>query len=165
MTRRSVTLVACAVVALTAWVFEGAGLSAKTADGQAQDMAGIEKFRSQDIAATLSQDPTALIELWTDDGVRLLPGEPADVGKQAIRATNERHKTARPGLRVVSYVPEYKNVTVTGEWAFGWGYFTASYVESAGGEEKRIRAKVLWVLKKQADGSWKCARGMWNTSE
>jgi serine/threonine protein kinase len=43
--------------------------------------------------------------------------------------------------------------------------FTATYVESAGGEEKRIRAKVLAVLKKQADGSWKCARGMWNTSE
>jgi len=45
-------------------------------DAQAQDMAGIEKFRSQDIAATLSQDPTALVELWTDDGVRLLRSDP-----------------------------------------------------------------------------------------
>ena len=63
-----------------------------------------------------------------------------------------------------SLAHQYKDVTVTGEWAFGWGYFTASYVESASGEEKRIRAKVLWVLKKQADGSWKCAREMWNTS-
>ncbi len=53
-----------------------------------------------------------------------------------------------------------KDVTITGDWAFYWGYFTASYVESAGGEEKRIRAKVLSVLRKQPDGSWKCARGM-----
>jgi ketosteroid isomerase-like protein len=45
------------------------------------------------------------------------------------------------------------------------GYFTAVYVESPGGEEKQIRAEVLAVLRKQPDGSWKCARGMWNTSE
>jgi ketosteroid isomerase-like protein len=33
------------------------------------------------------------------------------------------------------------------------------------GEEKRIRAKLLRGFKKQADGSWKAARAMWNTSE
>jgi ketosteroid isomerase-like protein len=37
-------------------------------------------------------------------------------------------------------------------------------VESTGGEEKRVRAKVLRVLRKQADGSWKCAVAMWNTA-
>jgi hypothetical protein len=49
--------------------------------------------------------------------------------------------------------------------AFEWGYFTASFVESSGGEEKRLRGKLLRVLKKQPDGSWKAARAMWNTSE
>jgi hypothetical protein len=43
--------------------------------------------------------------------------------------------------------------------------FTASYVESPGGEEKCIRAKVLRILKKQAGGSWKGAVGMWNMAE
>lgn len=38
-------------------------------------------------------------------------------------------------------------------------------VESPGGEEKRIRAKLVRILKKQPDGSWKGALGMWNTSE
>jgi uncharacterized protein (TIGR02246 family) len=168
MALRSVAVVLCASVALTAHVahvFQGSVLSAKTANGHAQDMAGIEKFLAQDIAATFSRDPAALTELWTDDGVRLQQGAPADIGKQAIRATNERGKAAHPERRVLSYVPEIKDVTISGEWAFYWGYFTATYVESAGGEEKRIRAKVLAVLKKQADGSWKCARGMWNTSE
>ena len=130
------------------------------ADAHAQDMAAIEKFRQQDIAATLSQDQTALAELWTDDAVRLGPGAPVDIGKEAIRATNAGFKAALPGLRAISYEPEMKDVTITGDWAFYWGYFTASYVESAGGEEKRIRAKVLSVLRKQPDGSWKCARGM-----
>ena len=34
------------------------------------------------------------------------------VGKQAIRAANERHKTARAGARVVSYVPAKKRERV-----------------------------------------------------
>jgi ketosteroid isomerase-like protein len=160
MTRRSVTLVACALVALTAWVFEGAGLSAKTADGHAQDLAAIEKLRSQDIAATLSRDTAALTELWTDDAVRLSQDGPDDIGKEAIRATNERQKAATPELRVLSYVPEYKELTITDGWAFEWRYYTGSYVESPGGEVKHIRGKVLVVLKKLPDGSWKCARAM-----
>jgi ketosteroid isomerase-like protein len=82
------------------------------------------------------------------------------IGKEAIRATNERFKAATPELRVLSYVPETKDLTVTDGWAFEWGYFTASYVESPGGEVKRFRGKRLMVLKKQPDGSWKCARLM-----
>ena len=57
--------------------------------GRDADRAGIEKFHQQDIAATLSRDPVALTDLWTDDAVRLGQGRPAEVGKQAIeRATN-----------------------------------------------------------------------------
>jgi uncharacterized protein (TIGR02246 family) len=127
----------------------------------AQDMAEIEKFHRRDVAATLSRDTAALTDLFTHDGVRLSQGEPDDIGKEAIRATNERFKAATPELRVLSYVPETKDLTVTDDgWAFEWGYFTARYVESPGGEEKRVRGKRLMVLKKQPDGSWKCARLM-----
>ena len=126
-----------------------------------QSLAEIEKLRRQDIDATVSRDPTALTELWTDDAVRLGQGEPDDIGKEAIRATNERFKAATPELRVVSYVPETKELTIIDEgWAFEWGYFTASYLESPGGEEKRVRGKRLMILKKQPDGSWKSARAM-----
>jgi len=104
MTRRSVTLVACASVVLTAGVFEGACSSGKPADAHAQDMAGIEKAHSQDVAATLSQDLAALSELWTDDVVILQQGQEAEVGKQAILAARERRRAANPGVRVVSYV-------------------------------------------------------------
>ena len=160
MKRLSVTLVACALVALTGVGSEGTGWRRKTTDTHVQDRAEIEKFLRQDIAATLSRETAALTELFTDDGVRLSQGERDDVGKEAIRATNERFKAASPELRVLSYVPEDKEVTVADGWAFVWGYFTASYVESPGGDVKRFRGKRLMVLKKQPDGSWKCARLM-----
>ena len=125
-----------------------------------QDMAAIEKVRSGDVAATFSRDTAALTELWTDDAVRLGPPAEPDLGKEAIRATNERFKAATPEMRVLSYVPETKDLTIADGWAFEWRQYTASYVESPGGEEKRVRGDVFLVLKKQPDGSWKAHRGM-----
>jgi len=123
------------------------------------DLAAIEKFHQRDIAATLSRDPVALTDLYTDDAVRLGPGRPAEVGKRAIRESNERW-SALPGVKVASYVPETKDLTILNGWAVEWGYVTGSYVETPGGEVKQIRGTRLMVLKKMPDGSWKCFRGM-----
>jgi ketosteroid isomerase-like protein len=126
--------------------------------GRDADRAAIEKLHQQDIAATLSRDPVALTDLWTDDAIRLGPGQPADVGKQAIRETNERWSTLP--IKVLTFVPEIKDMTIWDGWAVEWGYFTGSYVESAGGEPKQVRGTALAVLKKLPDGSWKCFRAM-----
>ena len=128
-------------------------------DKKEEDMAGIERLRQQDIAATLSLDPAALTDLWTDDAVRLSPGQQAEVGKQAIRKTNERW-SARPGFKVLSYVPETKDLTMLDGWAVEWGNFTASYIEAAGGEVEQIGGNRLMVLKRLSDGSWKYFRGI-----
>jgi len=156
---RAVGVVVCALTELTGHVLQGSSASA----GQkvrAADLVAIEKVRQQDIAATLSRNPVALTDLWTDDAVRLAAGAPAEVGKPAIRASNER-QTANKGFKVLSYVPETKDLTfLDGGWAVDWRTFTASYVESPGGEVKQVRGKVLMVLKKLPDGSWRCFRGM-----
>lgn len=164
MTLRSVVVVLCASGALALHVSQGPGVSAGADQGHQAELDAIEKVHQQDIAATLSRDPVGLTELWTDDGVRLSPGQPAEVGKLAIKEGNER-ATAHPGVKVLSYVPETKDLTIMDGWAVEWGYFTGSYLESPGGQEKQIRGKRLMILKKLPDGSWKCFRGMWNTSE
>jgi ketosteroid isomerase-like protein len=163
MRRRSVMRIACASVVLTVCVFEGACSRTKTPDSHAQDMAAIGKLHKLDVEATLSGDQAALSEGMTDDVVILQQGQEAEIGRQAILA--QRLKAQKPGFRVLSYVPEIKDVTITDGWAFEWGYFTASFVASPGGEEQRLRGRLLRVLKKQPNGSWKVARGMWNTSE
>ncbi len=162
MALRSVAVVLCAfgAGALAAQSVQPTRASARTEDAHAQDRAAIERLRGDDVAATLSRDTAALTEIWTDDAVRLGEGGQDDIGKEAIRRTNERMKAATPELRVMSYVPEYKELTIADGWAFEWRYYTASCVEAAGGEAKHIRGKVLLVLKKLPNGSWKCARGM-----
>jgi hypothetical protein len=95
---------------------QGGGVSAGRDAGRAADLAAIEKLRQQDIAATVARDPGALTDLWTDDAIRIGAGQPADVGKQAIRATNDR-QTANKDFKVLSYVPE------TGDFTFLDGGF------------------------------------------
>ena len=130
----------------------------------ARDLREIEKLHSLDVAATLSGDQVALSTGWTDDVVLLQQGEEPAVGRQEILAARERKSAAQPGFRVTSYVPQIKDLTITDGWAFEWGTFTATFVQAAGGEEMPLRGKLLRVLRKQADGSWKVAIGTWNTS-
>jgi uncharacterized protein (TIGR02246 family) len=164
MTVRSVAVVVCALTAMAGHALQGPAPSAGSDRGRDADVAAIEKLHQQDIAATLSRDSVALTDLWTDDAVRLGAAQPAQVGKQAIRESNERW-SARQGVKVLSYVPETKDLTILdGGWAVEWRYFTGSYIESPGGEVKRMRGNVLTVLKRQPDGSWKVFRGM-GTSE
>ena len=157
MTQSSVAAVLFASAVLTGPAPQGRGLPAGT-----DEAAAIVKFHQQEIAATVSRDPVALSDLWTDDAIRLSPGQPAEVGKQAIRESHERW-SVRQGVKVLSYVPETKDLTVLDGWAVEWGYFTGSYVESPGGDVKQIRGTVLMVLKKLSDGSWKCFRRMGDT--
>jgi ketosteroid isomerase-like protein len=173
MRSRSIVLGAVIALGMCVSILQNAGLiptvralrnARRDAVTRQRDMAEIDKLHSLDVSATLSGDQVALSEGWTDDVVILQQGQEAEVGKQAILA--KRRQAAKPAFRVLSYVPEIKDVTITTDgWAFEWGYFTVTYAEAPGGDEKRLRAKMLRVLKRQADGTWKGARGMWNTSE
>ena len=155
----SVAVVVGALTVLGGHVVLGQAGSPGSDRGRSADLAAIEKLHQQDIAATLSRDPVALTDLWTDDAIRLGPGQPAEVGKQAMRESTERW-AARPGLKVLTYVPEIKDLTLWDGWAVEWGYFAASYVDSPGGEPKQIRGARLWVLKKLGGGGWKVFRAM-----
>ena len=159
MKLRLAVVVFCSFAVLVSHVIQGSGAPARTDAQRQADLAGIEKFHQQDIAATLSRDPVALSDLWTDDAVRLRMGQPPELGKKAIRESNECW-FARPGAKVLSYIPETKDLTILKGWAVEWGYITGSYAESPSGYVKQIRGTRLMVLKKMPDGSWKCFRGI-----
>lgn len=132
MTLQSVVLGLSAFAVLALHSGQERGVSIGKDGARAADLAAIEKVRQQDIAATVSRDPVALTDLWTDDAIRIGAGQPAEVGKQAIRASNER-QTANKAFKVLSYVPETRDFTfLEGGWAVEWRSFTASYVDSRG---------------------------------
>lgn len=130
------------------------GYLARSASGllqrrtQASDLAAIEKLNREDIEATLVQDPKRLIELWAEDGVRIDPGSPPAVGKQAIGAANEKFHTQYPSLKVLSYTSKYKNLQVEGGLACEWFEKEAEYKLSPESSPVSRRANGLLVLKR-----------------
>jgi uncharacterized protein (TIGR02246 family) len=160
MRLHAIAAVVCALTALGGQVLHGPAVEADSQPDRAADLAAIEKLRQQDIAATVARDPVALTDSWTDDAIRLGVGAPPEIGKKTIRASNER-QTANKSFKVLSYVPETKDFTfLDGGWAVEWRTYTASYVDSPGGEAKHARGTVLGVFKKLPDGSWKVFRAM-----
>ena len=127
-------------------------------DTHAADLAAIEKLHQEDIRVSLLQDPKGLIEVWAEDGVRLVPGLPAVVGKQAIQADNEKFRAAYPEFQVLKYAPDIKEVQIVDGWAIEWGYTEATYKMSTKDSPVSLpRTQGMRVLKRQSDGSWKFA--------
>jgi ketosteroid isomerase-like protein len=112
-------------------------------DALAADLAAIERLHKTDIEATLTQDPKGLMDLWTEDAVRFNPGGPSAVGKQAIGAENEKAHAQYPGLKVLSYVPQYTDIRIQGDLACEWFEREGEYRLSPESPSARWHAKGL----------------------
>jgi uncharacterized protein (TIGR02246 family) len=127
-------------------------------DTHVVDLAAIEKLHRADVEATLKQDPSLLINLWSDDCVKLgVPG-PAVIGKKAMQEVYEKFRAEHPDFQVLKYAPEIKDIQVADGWAIEWCYYEATFKMSAKDNPVSLRIKDLRVLKRQNDGSWKFAR-------
>ncbi len=160
MTRTSVFVTVAFLAGLGIGYFArsaGIGTPHRT-DTHAADLAAIEKLHRADIEATLKGDPSLLINLWSDDCVKLgVPG-PAVVGKKAMQGVYEKFRADYPDFQVLKYAPEIQDVQVADGWAIEWVYYEATYKMSAKDNPVSMRRKDLRVLKRQSDGSWKFAR-------
>jgi ketosteroid isomerase-like protein len=125
-----------------------------------QDKMAIDRLHQQDIAATLTDDADQLAKLWDEDAVRLQSGAPAEVGKATIYGNDKRWQANLHGGQTLSYKPDLKDLQIVDGWAFEWGTFEVTFRESEHGSEKMLHGKILRVLRKQSDGSWKFARVM-----
>lgn len=127
----------------------------QTNRARAADLAAIEKLHREDIEATLTQDPSLLMNLWSEDGVNLAVPGPAVVGKRTIQGVYEKFRAEYPGFKVLRFVPEFKEVQIVDGWAFEWGYIETDYKMSSGGDPISARLKFLRIPKRQNDGLWK----------
>lgn len=153
----------CATAAFLAGL--GIGLFARSVamaaprehDAHPADLAAIERLHKADIEATLTQDPKGLVDIWTEDAVHLNLGEPPAVGEQAIDAENQKAHAQYPGLKVLSYVPQYTDIRIQGDLACEWFERESEYRLSPEAPLAKWQAKGLDVLRRQSDGSWKFA--------
>lgn len=128
-------------------------------DSSEQNRAGIERLHQQDMAATLSDKADELANLWDRDAVRIQPGRPAEVSKAVIYADDKHWEATKGKEKMLCGRNEIQDVQIAGDWAFEWAYF--SFKESSPeGKVSTGQGKMLRVLHRQSDGSWKFVRVM-----
>jgi uncharacterized protein (TIGR02246 family) len=105
-----------------------------------------------------SGDLEGWIDQFTEDAVFMPPNSAVLKGKEAGR------EFARPWYEQLSmeFDLTVDEIEVHGNWAFVRWHYVGRYTPKAGGETIQDNGKEIWILKRQADGSWKCSHIIWN---
>lgn len=126
----------------------------------AQDDAAIRRLPIEDWCnAEAARDIEAKLKLFTTDAVLMPPAESNVIGQEAIRAWHEKiwEGTTDQCSGTV------EEVEIFGDWGMVRGTFSGEST-AASGEGRPYSGKFLNVVRRQADGSWKIARGIWNSN-
>jgi uncharacterized protein (TIGR02246 family) len=120
------------------------------------DVRAIETVNRQDVQFALAGDKTKMMSQWTDDFVLLPPAGPIMRGRAVIAKAFEGVESPK----IVDYVLDIQEVTVLGDHAFEWGTYHYTVRPRERGEAVQTSGKLMRILQRQPDQSWKIYRGM-----
>ena len=106
-------------------------------------------------------DAAAGAEAYTDDAVLMPPNHSPLEGKQAIE---QYLAEIAPQFRASNFQLSILEVDVQGDMTIVRGTYSANITIPGVDVPMEDRGKTLQVWKKQADGSWKIHRDIWNSN-
>ena len=121
-----------------------------------EDLRAIEALDLRDVQFALANDAGMMMSQWTDDFVLLQPGAPIMRGRATIAEAFQSVESPE----IVDYVLDVQEVKVVGDYAFQWGTYRYSMRPREGGEAVHTSGKIMRILQRQSDGSWKIHRGI-----
>jgi ketosteroid isomerase-like protein len=124
------------------------------------DRHAIEALNKHDVEAALASDFDAMISQWSEDFVMLPQAGPIVRGRRAAVAAAEQGKDQHLAFIVVDCVFDFEEITVTGDYAFEWGTYRWTARPRTGGSDITTSGKLMRILQRQSDGSWKMHRTM-----
>ena len=124
-----------------------------------EDINAIKQLAEDWRAGWLAGDAEALLSLYAENPVVLPQGQPAVVGKDAIRPLYQSV------LKDYAFESQSRLVEVeaSGDWGYFWSNYTLKATRKAGGEPVEVAGKTVFIVKRQNDGAWKIARLMDNS--
>ena len=130
-------------------------------NNQIDDLTAIKKLAMDWDAGWDSGDAEALLAFYADSPILLPQGQPAIVGKDAIRSMYQsvfKDFIIRGKGKVVE-------VDVSGSLGYFWSSYSLTATPKASGNPVTARGKSLFIVKRQDDNSWKIARLIDNSDE
>ncbi|MBN2409936.1 MAG: nuclear transport factor 2 family protein [Candidatus Aminicenantes bacterium] len=126
---------------------------------ETEDRLKIEGLHRKDMKASLERDYETLVSLMDEEVVLILAQGAPQRGKDTVAGNLKAHLEQTEGWRVTEYVHEFEEVEIAGEWAYEWGTYRGTMVPP-GAEPIRETGKIMRILKKQTDSSWKVYRSI-----
>ncbi len=121
----------------------------------------IHRFNDAMHDATLAMDTPAIVALWEDDGVTILPGHARIRGKQAIFAFIDDAVKKIPGAKMRTFELACGGIEIAGDWASEYCE-EHQVVDIPGAKTFDGTGHLLFVLHRGTDGNWRLKREMWN---
>ncbi len=125
------------------------------------DLAAIGDVRQQLIDALNADDIEGIMAGLTADHLTMPPNEPTPQTLDALRSWHERRIAALNMNLAVSS----SEVKIGGDWAIDRFSGTVTLIPRDGGASIQDTQKTLWIWHREADGSWKLSRAIWNSDD
>jgi len=109
--------------------------------------------------AAVSKDVEKILSFWTDDAIVHPPGQPAVIGKDALRLY-VTEGFALPGFSIRWETSAFE-VSASGDMAYGLGSNVVT-IDDPQGKMLTERGRGVTVWRKGKDGGWKCVVDVWN---
>jgi uncharacterized protein (TIGR02246 family) len=126
-----------------------------------RDQSVIDSLRNAHVAAVNSGDAEGWTACFAGDGVQMPPNFGANTGIAAIRGWNSGFM----GMFACRFSLSVDEVQAAADWAFERGRYEIELTPKAGGGPTKDNGKYITLYQRQADGSWKIARDIWNSSQ
>jgi uncharacterized protein (TIGR02246 family) len=130
------------------------------ASSQSATESALKKLDAEWADAAKAKDVEKTVSYYAENAIVMPPNSAALTTKDAIRkGWKEMIETPGAGL---TWQATKVEVAVSGDLAYVTGTYEDT-ITGADGQKTVDKGKYLEVLKKQADGSWKCVADMWNS--
>jgi ketosteroid isomerase-like protein len=130
-------------------------------DTSAADRSAIDVALESFLAGMRASDCNALLGLLATDVVIVPPNMPPASGPDGFRSWCE---SVFSQVKTKAVTIANRDVTIAGDWGIEHGSFEWTVVPAAGGADVRDQGNFVAIYHRQADGSWKLARDIWNSS-
>ena len=125
-----------------------------------EDVAAIRALGPALDQAALAKDLDALVAMFTDDAVFMPPNAPIVQGRAKFEPWIQ---SALNAMAITEHVIQLNEVEGAGNFAVARGVYTEAYVLEGATEPTRDTGKILFLLRRQADGSWQFSAEIWNS--
>ena len=123
----------------------------------------LDAFNQKFTDAIRHMDNAAVLSLWADDGVSLLPSMAPISGKPAIQQFLDDITSKTKGYKVLSQENDWRDIQVSGNWASEWA-LTKQVVQPPDNKPiMTIHGKMLLVLHRDKNG-WKIKQECWTSA-